>query len=109
MSRCGLVVTEVLCSFDEIGLIKIVRANAAHEQLVHEVSLNFDRVVDVLEEDGLVSHLNPGICQASETIANFTREFIRVVAVDGNEEGVKLFEHVAKGRRDPLGKEDGDA
>ena len=29
--------------------------------------------------------------------------------MDGNKEGVKLLEHAAERRRDPLGKEDGDA
>ena len=42
---------EMLGALDEIGLIKVVGADAAHEEFMDEVALDLHRVVDVLEKD----------------------------------------------------------
>ena len=100
---------EVGGALDEIALIEIVGTNTAHEELLDEFLLDFDRVVDSFEKDGLVPHDKAGVCQATERVADFGGEFVGVVAVDGKEEGMELLEHIAEFRGDSLGKEKRDA
>lgn len=90
-------------------MVKVVGANATHEEFVNEFLLDFDRIVDLIEEDGLVAHDNAGVGETPEGVADFGREFVRVVGVDGNEKRVELLQHGTKFRGNPLGKEDGDA
>ena len=101
--------SEVGGPLNEIALIEIVGADAAHEEFVNELLLNLDGVVDLVEEDGLVPHHDSGIGEPAKGIVNFGGEFAGVVRVDGNKEGVEFFEHRAEFGRDALGEEDGDA
>lgn len=101
--------SEVGRALDEVALVEVVGSNATHQEFVNEFLLDFDRVVDLVEEDGLVAHDNTGVGETTEGVADFGGEFVRVVGVDGNEKRVELLKHGTEFRGDPLRKEDGDA
>ena len=100
---------EVRGALDEIALIEVVWANAAHEEFLDQFLLDLDGVVDPFEKNGLVSHDNAGVGQATEGVADLGGEFLGVVGVDGKEEGMELLEHIAEFRGDSLGEEKRDA
>lgn len=100
---------EVGGSLDEVALVEVVGADAAHEEFVDEVFLDFDGVIDLIEEDGLISHDDAGVREAPEGFLDLGGELFGVIGVDGDEEGVEFFDHVTKFRGDALREEDGDA
>ncbi len=100
---------EVGCALNEVALVEVVWANAAHEEFLDEFLLDFDGVVDSFKKNGLIPHNNAGISQATEGVADFGGEFVGVVGVDGKEEGMELLENIAEFRGNSLGKEKRDA
>lgn len=80
---------------DEIALIQVVGADAAHEKFVDECFLDFGGVVDAAKEDGLVAQRDAGFSKADEAVADFGGEFFGMVGVDGDEERVMFFKHFA--------------
>ena len=100
---------EVGGAFDEVALVEVVRANAAHEEFLDKFLLDLDGVVDSIEKNGLIPHDDAGVGQATEGVANLGGKFVGVIGVDGKEEGMKLLEHIAEFRGDSLRKEKRDA
>lgn len=100
---------EVGGALDEVPLVEVIGADAAHQEFLNKVFLDLDGVVDLVKEDGLVPHDNPSVGEAAEAIADLGGEFVRVVGVDGNEEGVEFLQHRAEFGRDALGEKNGDA
>ena len=94
---------------DEIALIKVIRTNAAAEELVDKGTHGVRVVVDSSEQDALVAQRNAGVGEAPERVAHFGGEFARVVDVHTHPQRVEFFEHGAKFRRDALREKDGDA
>ena len=94
---------------NQIALVKVIRLHAAHEQFLH-VRLHHRRVVvDVFEQDGLVAERNAGVGQAAQRVADFGRQFARMVRVNAHEERMKFFQHRAQFGRDALRQESRDA
>ncbi len=100
---------EVGGALDEVALVEVVGADAAHEEFVHEGLHDVGLVVDATEEDALVAKGDAVIGEALEAGADFGGEFAGVIGVDADEEGVVFLQHLAKRGGDALGEEDGDA
>ena len=96
-------------ALDEVALIEVVGADAAHEEFVHEGLHDVGFVVDATEEDALVAEGNTVIGESLEASADFGGEFAGVIGVDADEEGVVFLQHLAERGGDALGEKDGDA
>ena len=66
-------------------------------------------VIDVFEQDGLIAEGNTGIGQTTERIADFRRQFTRMIRVNAHEQGMKFFQHRAQVGRDALRQKRRDA
>ena len=94
---------EVAGALDEVALVEVIRAHAAHDELVDELALGLDVVIHAAEEYGLVAHGDAGIGEAAEGVANLAGEFVWMIRMDGDEERVEFLQHCAEFRSDSLG------
>jgi hypothetical protein len=66
-------------------------------------------VIHIAKQNRLVAERNPGICQSTQGVAHFGGEFARVIRMHTDEKRMEFLEHLAKGGRNALREEDGNA
>ncbi len=101
--------TEVGGPFDEVALIKIIRADAAAQQLLHKDLIDGGVIVDAPQEDALVPQRDAVVGEPLEGGFYLGGQFPGMIDVDAHPERMVFGQHAAQLRGDALGEENGDA
>ena len=67
---------EVRRAADRVALVEVVRPDADHQQLVHQLLHRLDVVVDALEQHGLAAERNAGVGEPAAGLGDLGRELV---------------------------------
>lgn len=100
--------SEVSRPVDEVTLIDIVRADAAHHEFMNKCPHHGQIVIYPFQEHALVSERYSMVDEALESCPHLGGQLAGMVDVNAHPEGMKFLEHPAQLRCDPLRQENWD-
>src|SRR5580704_3078294 len=100
--------SEVSRSMDQIALIDVIWADAAHDELMNQRSHHSQIIIYTFQEHTLVAERNAVVDEAFKSCLDLSCQLTRMVDMNAHPKRMKFLQHPAQFRRDSLRQEDWD-
>ena len=100
---------KVLRAENHIGLVDVIRTYTGPQQFLHQLLHYLGRVVDALEQHGLVAERDSRVSQHTERLEGFRRQFVGMIEMHIHKQRMVFFKNCDQFRGDALRQKARDA